>query len=67
MSDLDARQRSILIKELYDELYDQVNTHGTMAGMTVAEIIGTLELLKHDIMIDQSDTMDGNEDEEDLS
>lgn len=54
MDDFSAARRAQLTQELHTELYDIIHEHGNMTTMTVAEIIGVLEMLKFEIMAEHS-------------
>lgn len=63
MSNFTARERASLSQELLDELYQVIHEHGAMATLTVAEVVGVLELLKFRV-IDEQEDADFQEDEE---
>lgn len=49
-----AQDRANLCEELRQEIYDLIHEHGRMAAFTVAEIIGVLEILKFEIIAEES-------------
>lgn len=57
-----ARDRAKLTGELLDDLYDVLHEHGLMSTLTVAEVVGVLEILKMEIITEQSE--DDSDDEE---
>ena len=58
-----AKDRAKLTGELLDDLYDVLHEHGLMSTLTVAEVVGVLEILKMEIIAEQGDDSE-EEDEE---
>lgn len=46
--------RAKLTGDLREELYALVHEHGKIASLTVAEVIGVLEIVKHELLIEQA-------------
>lgn len=59
-----AQERAHLCEELREELYDLIHEHGRMAAFSVAEVIGVLEILKFELIAEQSDPDFDEEDDE---
>lgn len=56
-----AKERAKLCEDLREELYDLIHEHGRMVTLTTAEVIGVLEILKFELIVEQTKA---NEDEE---
>lgn len=50
MKGFSARERGKLVQDLADEMYDLIHEHGSFATLTVAEVLGALELLKFELI-----------------
>lgn len=48
-----AQQRVALTEDLHNELYDLIHEHGRMVTLTVVEVIGVLEILKMELLLEQ--------------
>lgn len=59
-----AQERAKLTEDLRDELYDLIHEHGRMAHLTVPEVIGVLEILKHELIQEQGEPDFDEEDDE---
>ena len=59
-----AEARVTLVNELYDEVLEVVQAHGLSGGFTVAEVIGVLEQVKFDILMDSMRSDDDEGDDE---
>lgn len=60
-----AVDRAELTSELRDDIYDLIHEHGSMATLTIPEVIGVLEILKHELLIEQMAARINDEDEDD--
>ncbi len=59
-----AVDRAELTKELRDELYDTIHEHGSMATLTIPEVIGVLEILKFELLNEQVYGLDDLDEED---
>lgn len=49
----EANRRGLLLEELREELWDLICEHSAMVELTTAEVLGTLEMLKFQVMLEQ--------------
>ena len=59
-----AEDRVTLVNELYDEVLEVVQAHGLSGGFTVSEVVGVLEQVKFDILMDSMRLDEEDDDEE---
>lgn len=53
-SGFSGSERAKLTGDLREELHSLVHEHGRIAGLTVAEVIGVLEIIKHELLLEQA-------------
>ena len=58
-----ARDRAVLVNELRSEIEELIKVHGTMTTLTVAEVVGTLEIIKLQLLVDSTVSDEEGEDE----
>lgn len=62
MNGFSGLERAKLSQDLRDEIYDLIHEHGRIAGLTVVEALGVLEILKFQLLIEQGKPdFDGDE------
>ena len=48
-----ATERALLTEDLAEDLYETINTHAEASTLTIPEVIGVLEMVKHQLLTEQ--------------
>ncbi len=48
----EANRRGLLLEDLREEIWELICEHATMVELSTAEVVGMLEMLKHQTLIE---------------